>query len=212
MICGRCQKNAASVSYEETINGHMKKYALCAECAKELNFGGGFGENFAFSPFSFLENGGLLGSMFGESRTPQGKRCPLCKMTFADIARTGKVGCGECYRAFEKELRSTLSRIHGAATHTGKRYEKAVKTEEAKKATQKGAEPTMEGLRKRLAQAIEAEAFEEAARLRDEIKKLEMRGASRTSPPTNLDKDGASRTLPPTNGRQMKGGNTNGMV
>lgn len=175
MICQNCHKKEASVFYKETVNGKHTSYALCSDCAKELKTGG-IHEHFGFSAFP-LTDAGLLGSIFGESRAVPSKRCPLCSMTFAEISKSGKVGCAECYRTFKAELRSSITRIHGATTHTGKRYQKAKieGTAKSKEPEVQGA-PLMEELRERLAKAIEAEAFEEAAKIRDEINARRSKG------------------------------------
>ena len=100
---------------------------------------------------------------FGASKSR--KRCQCCGSSFEDIAKTGKVGCAECYDVFYEELLPSIQRIHGRTAHTGKLAHAAgtevkVRNEIAK-------------YRSELEKAIKAQEFEKAAELRDKIKELE---------------------------------------
>ena len=170
MLCQKCKKNEATVYYKENINGRVTEYNLCPECAAELETNGVlhldshaedlFGDRmFDFSPLISGFFGGALGAGKAE------KRCPVCGSTFADIAKSGHIGCPECYNVFEKELSSTVNQLHGAAKPTGrspKRFgEKHMREEK------------IAALKAELQKAIGEQAFEYAAELRDEIKALE---------------------------------------
>ena len=81
-------------------------------------------------------------------------------------AESGKCGCPECYNTFNSELLPYLKRVHGSIQHIGKIPNRApltvaVDTE------------TAEGLRSKLNQLIREEKYEEAAIIRDKIKRLE---------------------------------------
>ena len=91
-------------------------------------------------------------------------RCEKCGSTFNDIVRSGRMGCGDCYSTFYDKLLPSFERIHGRTHHEGK---KANTSPEIKKLSK------TEELKENLKQAVEAQNYEEAARLRDEIKKLE---------------------------------------
>lgn len=174
MLCQKCKKNEATVYYKENINGHVTEYNLCPECAAELEKNGVlhldsraedlFGERmFDFSPLI----SGFFGGALGAGRTE--KRCPVCGSTFADIAKSGHIGCPECYNVFEKELSSTVNQLHGAAKPTGrspKRFGEKHQREEK-----------IAALKAELQKAIGEQAFEHAAELRDEIKALENESA-----------------------------------
>lgn len=47
--------------------------------------------------------------------------CPTCGHTINDFITTGKLGCGECYKFFSKELTPLIEKCHGATKHIGKR-------------------------------------------------------------------------------------------
>ena len=106
----------------------------------------------------------------GESRL---ERCEKCGSCFDDIIKSGKVGCADCYEKFYSKLLPSIQRIHGKANHGGKipvRHE-AVSAEKAVP-KEKSAEEKIEELNSQMQKAIEEQNFEQAAVLRDEIKKL----------------------------------------
>jgi protein arginine kinase activator len=94
-------------------------------------------------------------------------KCPNCGLTYGDFRKRGRLGCSECYTAFQAKLVPLLKRIHGSDHHTGKIPVKAP--------TKVRAVSKLQELRIKMRKAIETEAFEEAAKLRDEIKKLEAK-------------------------------------
>ncbi|MGL4462559.1 MAG: UvrB/UvrC motif-containing protein [Planctomycetia bacterium] len=76
--------------------------------------------------------------------------------------RQGLVGCPFDYVVFHDALVPLLDRVHRASHHTGKRPRRSRRTVER---------PTGIGpLRRQLRQAIAADEFEKAARLRDAIR------------------------------------------
>ena len=188
MLCDNCGKREANVRYSENINGRKKELNLCEECSKKLgitnmdfsmpidfsSFFGEFMEDFATPEFMPLLN---------EIKTLQ---CDNCGYTFEDIANTGKLGCGNCYDVFEERLDPIIRRIQGANRHVGRvgkiidskieqkvsnknsnKEEKSNQPETSKKENQ------LEKLQEKLKQAIKEERYEDAAKIRDEIKKEE---------------------------------------
>lgn len=166
MLCQNCGKNPATTHYKENINGQMREMHLCPECAAKLTGGvptmnsmfhdAFFGGNHFFStPFTSLWNGAqAIGG---------GRRCPTCGMTESELRRSGRAGCGDCYSNFSDILLPYIKKLHGAAAHIGS-------TPSASRAP---AENPVVGLREKLNEAVQAENYEEAARLRDEIRRLE---------------------------------------
>lgn len=164
MICEKCGKNIATTHIETYINGKQSSMDLCSACAAEVNAAGSFQ----------MGLGGLLGSIFGDalgaSQTgaSSGEKCSFCGSTFEEIARTGRVGCANCYTAFYDRLMPTLSKLHGNTAHIGK-IPGSAKIDVASSGSLKNEE---ESLRAALDEAVRAENFEEAARLRDQINAL----------------------------------------
>lgn len=160
MLCQKCGKNAATTHIKTVINGKVTEQNLCGYCAAKNGYSG-----FSTGPIS-----NLLASMLGQSLqladVEPTRRCSCCSATFADIAETGKVGCAECYKEFGDELLPYLKRIHGSVRHNGKirgRKEMIV-TDNSDKLSE---------LKSKLASLVAAEKYEEAAVVRDEIKKAE---------------------------------------
>ncbi len=92
-------------------------------------------------------------------------QCPRCGMLFSAFKETGRLGCAECYSAFQFQLRPLLRRIHGDTRHRGK--VPARDGEGASRFRQ------IHRLHDELQRAIEREEFEHAAGIRDEIQRLE---------------------------------------
>lgn len=160
MLCDKCGKNNATTHIKQIINGVVTERSLCADCASKEGYSG-------------LSNAGLadmlvsmLGDISGVSLTDKTVRCPVCGASFSDIAKTGKVGCAECYKTFYGELLPYLKRVHGGVKHTGKIPNNAPLSVRPK-------EETADSLRLELNRLVSEERFEEAAVVRDKIKRLE---------------------------------------
>lgn len=165
MLCQSCEKRQATTHIKTIVNGELKEYMLCPDCAGRLGYSSlftGFGPD--------------LDSLFGgfmDSYTPQvsGKRCPFCGCSFEDIASSGKVGCAKCYDVFIEELMPSLQRIHGRTNHTGKLAKSAGETVKLKS--------ELEKYKRELEEAIKTQEFERAAQIRDKIREIEKQAAER---------------------------------
>ncbi|HTY45983.1 MAG TPA: UvrB/UvrC motif-containing protein [Patescibacteria group bacterium] len=161
MLCDICNKNQATVHLTEIIDDQMNELHLCEECARQKS--AQMEQQFGLSD--------LLAGM-AQSEKPNAEKealnlkCPSCKLTYADFKKIGRLGCGDCYVTFKRFLSPLLKRIHGSSQHFGKTPFKT-----GGKAVRKKAD--LQELRAGLQKAIEAEDFEEAARLRDQIREME---------------------------------------
>ncbi len=92
--------------------------------------------------------------------------CPNCAITFKQFRSQGRLGCPHDYIAFEAQLIPLLENIHGETQHVGK----------LPKSTPDAGQRHYHliKLRNDLRSAVEQEAYEDAARLRDEIHTLEV--------------------------------------
>ena len=91
--------------------------------------------------------------------------CPVCGITFYEFRNQGRLGCPHDYECFEPELEPLIVSIHGAIEHTGKRPVPRENT---------AGNPTdLIRMRREMQQAIDAENYERASKLRDEIRRLE---------------------------------------
>lgn len=165
MLCQSCSKNQATTHVKSIVNGELREYMLCPECAKKMGYGNLF-DGFGFNLGSFL------GSFLGESELPEANssvvRCKRCGSSFHEIAKTGKVGCAECYKTFYDRMIPSIQRIHGNTTHVGKLASSA--------GSQARLKNELEQAREALKQAIKDQEFEKAAQLRDRIKEMEGQG------------------------------------
>ncbi len=167
MFCDICGKNPATVHLTEIIDEQMNELHLCEDCARTKS--STMEQQFGLSD--------LLAGMvdFEQPNKDEGTpavKCPNCNLTYADFKKIGRLGCGQCYNVFRKYLAPLLKRIHGSSQHVGKSPLKAetIPGDSKRKAD-------LQELKARLQKAIEKEAFEEAARLRDQIREMESKKA-----------------------------------
>lgn len=190
MICSVCQKNEAVMCYREIVNGVKSEKYLCAECA--ASYTSITTESLHTSPASLLA--GLLSGVLGQSATAREEdakktnlMCPQCGMTYNEFLKYSRFGCGDCVHTFGFLLDDYLKKIQVGCEHSGKVYDgrETVHIPEidltmlsTKETTETVVEipdhkPTEEEvLREQLSKAIAAEEFEEAARIRDQIRVL----------------------------------------
>lgn len=171
MTCDLCGKKEAAVHLTEIVNDQSRELHLCESCAREK--GPPEIQDFALA--------GLLAGLadFGtklEGGAPLRLACPRCKMTHEDFRKGGRLGCGDCYETFRRYLAPLLKRIHGSTQHVGKRPEfgKAPARASGAKGTETPA-AELSRLKEQLAKAVASEQFEEATRLRDQIRALEAK-------------------------------------
>ena len=173
MLCDNCGKNEANVKYTQIINGVKKEMKLCEKCSKELGI-----DDINFNmPIDFSSFLGDLISDYEENNfmpmmpTPKKLKCHYCNTTYSEFLNTGKFGCAECYDAFSNKIESVLKRIHGSNKYLGRKSKKAVN--KVQKNQEQKEDDKLKKLEKDLKQAIKEERYEDAAKTRDEIKKLE---------------------------------------
>jgi protein arginine kinase activator len=91
--------------------------------------------------------------------------CPQCGITFKEFRSTGRLGCPHDYVVFHKELVPLLENIHGEVKHAGKAPRR--------KYPESGQAAKVMAIRRQLQSAIAREDYEQAAGLRDTLRKLE---------------------------------------
>ncbi len=161
--CDQCHEREAVVHLTQIAQDQVVTLHLCERCAAEK--GVESAANLAKTPVgSFLASmgKGLEATAALPGMTPPGA-CGTCGATMADFRESGRLGCADCYRAFEGPLRDLLRRLHGSSRHLGERY------------TAAGAEEALpvagaEQLKQQLQLAIETENFELAAEIRDRLR------------------------------------------
>ena len=151
MECQDCSQEEASVVFTQVVDKEKFVFHLCKSCAAKRS-GEVSTETVAVSTFTFPPETGNTVSLV----------CPTCKTTFDEFRKSGRFGCMDCYEAFESELLAVFRQIHGLDNHKADATTEEEGLQERK----------LSVLQEQLDQAVSEEAFEEAARLRDQIAKL----------------------------------------
>jgi protein arginine kinase activator len=162
MSCDQCREREAVIHLTQIVNEQVTTLHLCEKCAAEKG----------------VENPGATKTPLGSFLAAMGKGaeevpasrpgdvCNRCGATFQDFRETGRLGCPDCYRAFDVPLRDLLRRLHGSTHHLGERYA------EREPAATVAREQSVD-LREQLRLAVETENFELAAELRDRLRVTE---------------------------------------
>jgi protein arginine kinase activator len=166
MQCSVCKEKPATVFLTHIENDKMHKINLCEDCAKTKGVDNP-------TTFSLADADLLLGLGAAQEITQSAGgvdlKCPRCGFTQADFKKSGRLGCPECYEIFAEGLAGLLKTMHKGTRHIGK-------TPEALRTSRENADK-LKSLQKKLAKAIESEDFEQAAKVRDELKEISPRSA-----------------------------------
>ena len=154
MKCSHCNK-PATVHLTQIVNNKIIKVDLCEDCAQEK----GVADPEGFSLADLLNKTSLV-----PDRGDVHLKCPECGLTTADFRRTGRLGCAACYHTFAPLVRPVLEEMHAGVEHKGKAPE-IVFTRQHSKAE-------IETLENALQRAIAEEAYEDAAKFRDQIQSI----------------------------------------
>jgi protein arginine kinase activator len=154
MLCGVCNKKAATVHFKQVVNGVSQEMNICADCAKNSGIS-------VTAPLGLTDM--LLGMGANTDSTASeeaNKACAACHMRLGDLRKTHRLGCPECYGAFADELAPMIEAMHRDTRHSGKVPESA------------RAVARIAAMQAELQKAVDEQRFEDAARLRDEIRGL----------------------------------------
>jgi protein arginine kinase activator len=127
------------------VEGKIKEYHLCAACASK--------------------KGGIPYPVVKREKEAKDIKCSECGFAYSEFTQVGKLGCAECYNAFREKIKPLLVRIHDGSQHSGKILIKDERVITVKR--------NIRQLRKELKKALEREAYEKAARLKDELSHYE---------------------------------------
>lgn len=156
--CQRCGKEA-TVHLTDVADGQKIEKHLCEDCAAA--------EGVTIK--THVPLGKILEGLTLQSAAEKELarlKCDVCGITFLDFRQQQLLGCPNDYKAFEEVLAPLLERAHeGASVHTGKVPADAAESERRQNELLR--------LRGQLNEAVAREDYEQAAGLRDRIKKLE---------------------------------------
>jgi len=162
MECDVCGKDNASIFLTQVIEGKVQKVNLCEDCAAQK----GVTDPTGFDLAELLKG---MGEESVQSKSSRGLICEACGFSQSDFKKTGRMGCSQCYQVFADSLEGLLSAMHRGNSHVGK-IPRFLQFESKQQQLDE-----IESLQKRLAESIEQENYEEAARLRDALRQLESK-------------------------------------
>jgi protein arginine kinase activator len=162
--CGVCGA-PATVHLTDIVNKKKRQTHLCEQCARDQDL-------ISDDPTPQLNLQPLLQLIMSQMgvaaddegvsvATPGGLTCDECGLKYAQFKAHGRLGCPHDYDAFHETLEPLLERIHRGLTHVGK-----------VPAARRGrvGMGSVRDLRRRLAEAVADERYEDAAQLRDAIR------------------------------------------
>lgn len=154
MKCQECGQ-PATVHLTDIVNKQKHETHLCDKCAQKHGL---FAD--AAAPMNLQA---LVQLTLGQPiAADQGSlTCPACGLKYAAFRTDGRLGCAHDYDAFQAALMPLLERIHHSTRHVGKFPRAAYRRNE------------LADLHAQLREAVAAENYEEAARLRDRLRQKE---------------------------------------
>ncbi len=159
MKCQKCTKAATLHITEVVSEDQFEELHLCEECAHKYLYEPQQKTSTKGAAVAPVEEGDEAGSL-------NQRECPVCGIKFVEFRNSGRLGCAHDYQEFREELLPLLENIHGdPPRHTGKVPRRLPQNKQT--------QLELVQLRKQLLQAVNKEAYEEAARIRDRIRELE---------------------------------------
>ncbi|MEO0795030.1 MAG: UvrB/UvrC motif-containing protein [Verrucomicrobiota bacterium] len=155
--CSHCQKQA-TIHLTQIINNQIKKLDFCEGCPHQQ----GVTDPAGFSLAELLAQSEKDAEPIETDQS--GTTCVTCGFAPNDFKKLGRLGCPDCYDNLESLIEPMLERMHRGTKHVGKLPDHLIHRVRMK-AKIKQAEYALQ-------HAIANEAFEDAAKLRDELKAL----------------------------------------
>lgn len=162
-MCERCKKAQATFHLTNIDRGGAKSERhLCDRCAGE--------EGLLQSPKVAVDLDQLVQTFIAGSKTAGEEVsqlvCEACGISYIEFRNQGLLGCPEDYDNFKEHLGRLIERTQGGAgTHVGKMPRSI--------GVQRKPTDDVRRLRRQLDDAVAAEDYERAAKLRDRIRELE---------------------------------------
>ena len=172
MLCEKCKKNEAKINLITVINGKKHEIWVCEDCVKDISnipFFSSIGQSENF-PFQDMLSG-ILSSVDNIKTDMDNNKikeivCLNCGLTYDEFKKTGKLGCSDCYEEFKVVLEPRIKSLQAGVRHIGKipnmKGQEIIRRQKLK------------NLKVEMQKLIVTEEYEQAAIVRDEIKKLEL--------------------------------------
>jgi protein arginine kinase activator len=156
--CERCS-NPATVHLGGIVELNKKELHLCQSCAESQNLLQKQDLNLP----AILQT--LIGHHLGRETDELARlTCPACGIKYMEFRAAGRLGCPHDYEVFRTGLEPLLQRIHRAIRHRGKTPRCILPAAHLAETVE---------LRRRVRTAVDAEQYEEAARLQALLRQKE---------------------------------------
>ena len=164
MKCQKCDK-FATFHITELTGGKPTELHLCEDHARE-HLSESSEQNAATATLaaSLAQNIALNKAVENLQEIDQ-QACPICGICFFEFRNRGRLGCSFDYTCFAEQLGLLIENIHGERQHVGKVLRSA--TDKSDRRIQ------LIKLRRELDESIAIEDYENAKRLRDQIRDIE---------------------------------------
>ncbi len=173
MKCQKCDK-PATFHITELTGGKPQELHLCEDHAREYLTQSANEPTTATSMAAALAQQMAQQMTVGQTAEELAKLdqqvCPVCGISFYEFRNQGRLGCPYDYTCFENQLEPLILNIHGETEHVGKTP--------ARSATGSGRRTELIRLRREMKEAVEAENYEQASELRDQIRRIEMEASA----------------------------------
>jgi len=162
-LCERCKKAQATFHLTNIEPGGAKfERHLCERCAVEEGLIQVQKPSVNINDIleNFVEGGKASGSAL------KNLVCEECGISYVEFRNQGLLGCAHDYDAFKEHLARLLDRAHDGATHHVGKAPKSLGRESS-------LQQDIRRLKRQLHEAVAAEDYERAAKLRDRVRELE---------------------------------------
>ncbi len=160
--CDRCGK--ASVYHSTLIvNGVSQTTSLCRDCAIKEGV-------FSTEPTSIFED---MFAPFGDMlafEEVEDVVCPVCKTSLREFKTTHRLGCPNCYETFADEISKLVKKIAPYENHKQEKLNNFIQENSSKTPSKTS---KIASLRAEMSKAVSEERYEDAAKLKKKIQKLE---------------------------------------
>ncbi len=181
MKCDICHINEAAITIQGDVPGMgHRELHICQQCASKQGFdvmegivkGLGLTELFQSLADKLGDNLAIdVADDEVEAREEHIKTaCSKCGTTLDELKKSGKTGCPECYDAFFEIIMEALESMHKGTVHIPRERQRGAVGPEVGNVVDLALKISRK--QKDLDNAVNAERFEEAAILRDEIQQL----------------------------------------
>ena len=161
MKCDKCG-NASVYHSTYIVNGVARSTNLCKDCAIKEGV-------FSTAPTSIFDELMLNFADFLGYEKVEDVVCPVCKTSLRELKTTGKLGCPNCYEAFRQEIAKIVNKIAPYHEHKQESLKDFKTSHDGKVSKQE----KIAQLRAEMKMAVAEERYEDAAKIKKQITKLE---------------------------------------